>query len=202
MALVVRQSLASRLSGGGATRRYPYVDGIPRQAVNATLATADFVASLRRLQAKRGRLPFTPASLLRAMALIAVIVITPLLFLTLHTQQQLTLAERQSTQWRLAESLPVGGWLLATRYRFDVQMGYLQRYQRTRDARWLAAVRRWAPDYVRVQPDPNVSFTQILLALQQRDWPRRIVWRRAFVCYTRMIGVLYGCRMRDVLLIK
>ena len=37
------------------------------------------------------------------------------------------------------------------------------------DARWLAAVRRWAPDYVRVQPDPNVSFTQILLALQQRD---------------------------------
>jgi O-antigen polymerase len=102
-------------------------------------------------------------------ALIAVAVITPLLFLTLHTQQQLTLAERQSTQWRLAESLPVGGWLLATRYRFDVQMGYLQQYQRTRDERWLAAVRRWAPDYVRVQPDPNVSFTQILLALQQRD---------------------------------
>ncbi len=50
-------------------------------------------------------------------------------------------------------------------------MGYLQRYQRTRDARWLEAVRRWAPDYVRVHPDPNVSFTQILLALQQRDLP-------------------------------
>ena len=156
-------------AGGGATRGYPYVDGIPRQAVNATLATADFVASLRRLPAKGARLPLTLASLLRAVALIAVAVITPLLFLTLHTQQQLTLAERQSTQWRLAESLPVGGWLLATRYRFDVQMGYLQRYQHTRDERWLAAVRRWAPDYVRVQPDPNVSFTQILLALQQRD---------------------------------
>ncbi|HDS4382143.1 Wzy polymerase domain-containing protein [Klebsiella aerogenes] len=118
---------------------------------------------------KAARLPLTLASLLRVVALIAVAVITPLLFLTLHTQQQLTLAERQSTQWRLAESLPVGGWLLATRYRFDVQMGYLQRYQHTRDERWLAAVRRWAPDYVRVQPDPNVSFTQILLALQQRD---------------------------------
>ena len=50
-------------------------------------------------------------------------------------------------------------------------MGYLQRYQRTRDARWLEAVRRWAPDYVRVHPAPNVSFTQILLALQQRDLP-------------------------------
>lgn len=94
-----------------------------------------------------------------------------MLLLSLHTQQQLTLAERQSAQWRLAESLPVGGWLLAPRYRFDVQMGYLQRYQRTRDARWLEAVRRWAPDYVRVHPDPNVSFTQILLALQQRDLP-------------------------------
>ena len=92
-----------------------------------------------------------------------------MLLLTLHTQQQLTLAERQSSQWHLAESLPVGGWLLTSRYRFDVQMGYLQRYQRTRDARWLEAVRRWAPDYVRVHPDPNVSFTQILLALQQRD---------------------------------
>lgn len=76
---------------------------------------------------------------------------------------------RQSTQWHLAEPLPVGGWLLTSRYRFDVQMGYLQRYQRTRDARWLEEVRRWAPDYVRVHPDPNVSFTQILLALQQRD---------------------------------
>ena len=92
-----------------------------------------------------------------------------MLLLTLQTQQQLTLAERQSTQWQLAESLPVGGWLLATRYRFDLQMGYLQRYQRTRDARWLELVRRWAPDYVRVHPDPNISFTQILLALQQRD---------------------------------
>lgn len=38
----------------GATRGYPYADGIPRQAVNATLATADFVASLRRLPAERG----------------------------------------------------------------------------------------------------------------------------------------------------
>ncbi|EPF2244325.1 O-antigen ligase family protein [Citrobacter werkmanii] len=108
-------------------------------------------------------------SLIRVLAFISFLVVTPLLFLTLQTQQQLTLAERQSTQWQLAESLPVGGWLLATRYRFDLQMGYLQRYQRTRDARWLALVRRWAPDYVRVHPDPNISFTQILLALQQHD---------------------------------
>lgn len=109
------------------------------------------------------------APLIRVLAFISFLVVTPLLFLTLQTQQQLTLAERQSTQWQLAESLPVGGWLLATRYRFDLQMGYLQRYQRTRDARWLALVRRWAPDYVRVHPDPNISFTQILLALQQHD---------------------------------
>lgn len=108
-------------------------------------------------------------SLIRVLAFISFLVVTPLLLLTLQTQQQLTLAERQSTQWQLAESLPVGGWLLVTRYRFDLQMGYLQRYQRTRDARWLALVRRWAPDYVRVQPDPNISFTQILLALQQHD---------------------------------
>ncbi|POT25280.1 Tat pathway signal sequence [Citrobacter freundii] len=111
----------------------------------------------------------TSTSLIRGLALISFLVFTPLLLLSLRTQQQLTLAERQSAQWRLAEQLPVGGWLLATRYRFDVQMGYLQRYQRTRDARWLEAVRRWAPDYVRIHPDPNVSFTQILLALQQRD---------------------------------
>lgn len=108
-------------------------------------------------------------SLIRVLAFISFLVVTPLLLLTLQTQQQLTLAERQSTQWQLAESLPVGGWLLATRYRFDLQMGYLQRYQRTRDARWLVLVRRWAPDYVRVHPDPNISFTQILLALQQHD---------------------------------
>ncbi|UBX43948.1 O-antigen ligase family protein [Citrobacter werkmanii] len=108
-------------------------------------------------------------SLIRVLAFISFLIATPLLLLTLQTQQQLTLAERQSTQWQLAESLPVGGWLLATRYRFDLQMGYLQRYQRTRDARWLELVRRWAPDYVRVHPDPNISFTQILLALQQRD---------------------------------
>lgn len=108
-------------------------------------------------------------SLIRVLAFISFLVVTPLLLLTLQTQQQLTLAERQSTQWQLAESLPVGGWLLVTRYRFDLQMGYLQRYQRTRDARWLALVRRWAPDYVRVHPDPNISFTQILLALQQHD---------------------------------
>ncbi|MCU6175599.1 O-antigen ligase family protein [Citrobacter cronae] len=108
-------------------------------------------------------------SLIRGLAFISFLIATPLLLLTLQTQQQLTLAERQSTQWQLAESLPVGGWLLATRYRFDLQMGYLQRYQRTRDARWLELVRRWAPDYVRVHPDPNISFTQILLALQQRD---------------------------------
>ncbi|EGT0659892.1 O-antigen ligase family protein [Citrobacter werkmanii] len=107
--------------------------------------------------------------LIRVLAFISFLVVTPLLLLTLQTQQQLTLAERQSTQWQLAESLPVGGWLLATRYRFDLQMGYLQRYQRTRDVRWLALVRRWAPDYVRVHPDPNISFTQILLALQQHD---------------------------------
>lgn len=109
------------------------------------------------------------APLIRVLAFISFLVVTPLLLLTLQTQQQLTLAERQSTQWQLAESLPLGGWLLATRYRFDLQMGYLQRYQRTRDARWLALVRRWAPDYVRVHPDPNISFTQILLALQQHD---------------------------------
>ncbi|MBJ9568971.1 O-antigen ligase family protein [Citrobacter braakii] len=120
---------------------------------------------------KGARLTLTSTSLIRALALISFLTFTPLLLLSLHTQQQLTLAERQSAQWRLAESLPVGGWLLAPRYRFDVQMGYLQRYQRTRDARWLEAVRRWAPDYVRVHPDPNVSFTQILLALQQRDLP-------------------------------
>lgn len=108
-------------------------------------------------------------SLIRVLAFISFLVATPLLLLTLQTQQQLTLAERQSTQWQLAESLPVGGWLLATRYRFDLQMGYLQRYQRTRDASWLELVRRWAPDYVRVHPDPNISFTQILLALQQHD---------------------------------
>ncbi|MRF61799.1 O-antigen ligase family protein [Citrobacter portucalensis] len=115
------------------------------------------------------RLALTSTSLIRAAGFISLLTVAPLLLLTLHTQQQLTLAERQSTQWHLAEPLPVGGWLLTSRYRFDVQMGYLQRYQRTRDARWLEAVRRWAPDYVRVHPDPNVSFTQILLALQQRD---------------------------------
>ena len=115
------------------------------------------------------RLALTSTSLIRAAGFISLLTVAPLLLLTLHTQQQLTLAERQSTQWQLAEPLPVGGWLLTSRYRFDVQMGYLQRYQRTRDARWLEAVRRWAPDYVRVHPDPNVSFTQILLALQQRD---------------------------------
>lgn len=121
------------------------------------------------LPLKGARLTLTSTSLLRGLALISFLAFTPLLLLSLRTQQQLTLAERQSAQWRLAEPLPVGGWLLATRYRFDVQMGYLQRYQRSRDARWLEAVRRWAPDYVRVHPDPNVSFTQILLALQQRD---------------------------------
>ena len=115
------------------------------------------------------RLALTSTSLIRAAGFISLLTVAPLLLLPLHTQQQLTLAERQSTQWQLAEPLPVGGWLLTSRYRFDVQMGYLQRYQRTRDARWLEAVRRWAPDYVRVHPDPNVSFTQILLALQQRD---------------------------------
>ena len=115
------------------------------------------------------RLVLTSTWLIRAPGVISLLTVAPLLLLTLHTQQQLTLAERQSSQWHLAESLPVGGWLLTSRYRFDVQMGYLQRYQRTRDARWLEAVRRWAPDYVRVHPDPNVSFTQILLALQQRD---------------------------------
>ncbi|MDM2758355.1 O-antigen ligase family protein [Citrobacter sp. Cpo148] len=115
------------------------------------------------------RLALTSTSLIRAAGFISLLTVAPLLLLTLHTQQQLTLAERQSTQWHLAEPLPVGGWLLTSRYRFDVQMGYLQRYQRTRDVRWLEAVRRWAPDYVRVHPDPNVSFTQILLALQQRD---------------------------------
>mgnify|MGYP000515111639 CR=1 FL=1 len=115
------------------------------------------------------RLALTSTSLIRAAGFISLLTVAPLLLLTLHTQQQLTLAERQSTQWQLAEPLPVGGWLLTSRYRFDVQMGYLQRYQRTRDARWLEAVRRWAPDYVRVHPDPNVSFTHILLALQQRD---------------------------------
>lgn len=115
------------------------------------------------------RLALTSTSLIRAAGFISLLTVAPLLLLTLHTQQQLTLAERQSTQWQLAEPLPVGGWLLTSRYRFDVQMGYLQRYQRSRDARWLEEVRRWAPDYVRVHPDPNVSFTQILLALQQRD---------------------------------
>lgn len=115
------------------------------------------------------RLVLTSTWLIRAPGVISLLTVAPLLLLTLHTQQQLTLAERQSSQWHLAESLPVGGWLLTSRYRFDVQMGYLQRYQRTRDAHWLEAVRRWAPDYVRVHPDPNVSFTQILLALQQRD---------------------------------
>ncbi|EFE08147.1 O-antigen ligase family protein [Citrobacter youngae] len=118
---------------------------------------------------KRVRLTRLTTSLIRVLAVISFLIATPLLLLTLQTQQQLTLAERQSTQWQLAESLPVGGWLLATRYRFDLQMGYLQRYQRTQDARWLEAVRRWAPGYVRAHPDPNIAFTQILLALQQRD---------------------------------
>ncbi|MNN79417.1 hypothetical protein D3C81_1960620 [compost metagenome] len=58
-------------------------------------------------------------------------------------------------------------------------MGDVQRYQRTRDTRWLAHVQRWAPDYVRVHPDPNVSYIQILLALKQRDMPaaRRLAAR-------------------------
>lgn len=126
------------------------------------LRCADSAVSRRRLA-----LPAT--DFVRVVAFIAALTLTPLLLLTLQTQQRLTAAERQSEQWRLAESLPVGGWLLATRYRFDVEMGYLQRYQRTQDALWLVPVRRWAPEYVRVHPDPNISFTQILLALQQHD---------------------------------
>lgn len=112
-------------------------------------------------------------------AFITFLLLTPVLLLTLQTQQQLTMVERRAEQWRLAKSIPVGGWLLVSRYRFDVAMGDVQRYQRTRDTRWLAHVQRWAPDYVRVHPDPNVSYIQILLALKQRDMPaaRRLVAR-------------------------
>ena len=121
---------------------------------------------------KGARLTLTSTSLIRALALISFLTFTPLLLLSLHTQQQLTLAERQSAQWRLAESLPVGGWLLAPRYRFDVAAGVSATVSAYPGCSLAGRrFRRWAPDYVRVHPDPNVSFTQILLALQQRDLP-------------------------------
>ena len=48
LALDAWKSLASRLSGGDAAGGDSYADGIPRQAVNAALATADPVASMCR----------------------------------------------------------------------------------------------------------------------------------------------------------
>ncbi len=104
-----------------------------------------------------------------SLALLTLIVI-PLLGKTLHIQQQLTAIERQGEQWRLQAQVPPGGWLLRSRYQFDIHMGYLQRYQQTKDERWLNAFRHWASRYVRVHPDPNVSFTRILIAQHQHDF--------------------------------
>lgn len=111
----------------------------------------------------------TTMTIRTSLALLTLIVI-PLLGKTLHIQQQLTAIERQGEQWRLQAQVPPGGWLLRSRYQFDIHMGYLQRYQQTKDERWLNAFRHWASRYVRVHPDPNVSFTRILIAQHQHDF--------------------------------
>lgn len=121
----------------------------------------------RPVQGKR--LTGTATATIRITTLILTLLLIPLLLTTLHTQQRLTALERRGEQYRLQAPVPPDAWLLATRYRFDINMGYLQRYQQTKDERWLLAFRRWATDYVRIHPDPNVSFTRILIALHQQD---------------------------------
>lgn len=141
------------------------------------------------------RLPVSATAGLRALLLVTGLIFTPLLGATLQTQRQLTEVERRGEQWRLAAPLPVGGWLLASRYQFDTRMGYLQRYQRSKDPRWLTAFNRWAADYLRIHPDANVAFTQIVISQKQRDFTaarrlaarfcrqyptdRRVPWLRA-----------------------
>lgn len=119
---------------------------------------------------KSRRLTRSATATIRVAIVLLALVLIPLLAKTLHIQQQLTAVERQGEQWRLQDPVPPGGWLLASRYRFDIHMGYLQRYQQTKNEQWLIAFRRWASGYVDVHPDPNVSFTCILIALHQQDF--------------------------------
>lgn len=93
----------------------------------------------------------------------------PMLVSTLMVQHRLTWLERNMQQRRLALPVPPVAWLLYDRYRFDASMGYLQRYQASGDARWLRQFRDESGDAMRVDPDPNIAFVRVRVALAERD---------------------------------
>ncbi|EMG6528840.1 O-antigen ligase family protein [Providencia rettgeri] len=90
-----------------------------------------------------------------------------LLYFTLQTQQYLTYIEKTGQQYLLSMNEPdYSEWkyyLIDDRYKLDLNMGYLLRYNETQDPYYLNLFSSWAENYSRSCPDLNVYFSWILV---------------------------------------
>ncbi len=103
-----------------------------------------------------------------------------LLYLTLQAQQYLTYIEKTGSQSILSTSNPANNkWsylLIADRYCYDLNMGYLLRYNETHDNKYLKLFDIWAEDYSLKHPDINVYYSWILVLneLDQKEKAKKI----------------------------
>ncbi|WP_272519906.1 O-antigen ligase family protein [Providencia sp. PROV223] len=90
-----------------------------------------------------------------------------LLYFTLQTQQYLTYIEKTGQQYLLSMNEPdYSEWkyyLIDDRYKLDLNMGYLLRYNETQNPYYLNLFSSWAENYSRSCPDLNVYFSWILV---------------------------------------
>ncbi|MCD2529362.1 Wzy polymerase domain-containing protein [Providencia huaxiensis] len=90
-----------------------------------------------------------------------------LLYFTLQTQQYLTYIEKTGQQFLLSRNEPdYSEWkyyLIDDRYKLDLNMGYLLRYNETQDPYYLKLFSSWAESYSRSWLDVNVYFSWILV---------------------------------------
>ncbi|HHE6469616.1 TPA: O-antigen ligase family protein [Providencia rettgeri] len=90
-----------------------------------------------------------------------------LLYFTLQTQQYLTYIEKTGQQYLLSMNEPdYSEWkyyLIDDRYKLDLNMGYLLRYNETQDPYYLNLFSSWAENYSRSCPDINVYFSWVLV---------------------------------------
>lgn len=110
-----------------------------------------------------------------------------LLYMTLQAQQYLTYIEKTGQQMLLSIEKPLyHNWnylLMYDRYQFDLNMGYLLRYNETQDIKYLNLFNDWAMDASNSSPDINVYISWILVLneLGEKDKARDVRYKASYL---------------------
>lgn len=110
-----------------------------------------------------------------------------LLYMTLQVQQYLTYIEKTGQQVLLSIEKPLyHNWnylLMYDRYQFDLNMGYLLRYNETQDVKYLNLFNDWAMKASISSPDINIYISWILVLneLGEKDKARDVRYKASYL---------------------